>query len=68
MLELRDRWRDLQPEVEDLLLALETDVLRPPHHTGEVAGWLNVLADAIVAGTLLDEGVLRIVLAGHDAH
>jgi hypothetical protein len=59
VLELGDRWWDLQPEVEDLLLALETDVLWPSNHAGEIAGWLNVLADAIVAGTLLDERVLN---------
>lgn len=59
MLELSDRRWDLQPEVEDLLLALETDVLWPSNHAGEVAGGLDVLADAIVAGTLLDERILR---------
>jgi hypothetical protein len=58
MLELSDGRRNLQAEVEDLLLALETDVLRPPHHAGEVTGGLDVLADAEVAGPLLDEGVL----------
>ena len=58
VLELGNRWGDLQPEVEDLLLALETDVLWPPNHAREVAGWLDVLADAIVAGTLLDGRVL----------
>ena len=68
VLELGDRWGDLQPEVEDLLLALETNVLWPPNHAREVAGWLDVLADAIVAGTLLDEGVLGRVSAGRNAH
>jgi hypothetical protein len=58
MLELGDRRRDLQAEVEDLLLALKADVCGPSHHAREVALGLDVLADAIVLGTLLDERVL----------
>lgn len=59
VLELSDgRW-DLQSEVEDLLLSLKSDILWPSDHAGEVAGGLDVLADAIVAGTLLDERVLH---------
>ena len=58
VLELSDRGRDLQSEVQDLLLSLKSDVLRPSDHAGEVAGGLDVLADAIVAGTFLDERVL----------
>ena len=60
MLELGNRWGNLQPKVEDLLLALETNVLWPPNHAREVARWLDVLADTIVAGTLLDERVLDV--------
>jgi len=37
VLELGDRRRNLQAEVEDLLLALKTDILRPAHHTRKVA-------------------------------
>lgn len=58
MLELSNRRGDLQAHVEDLLLALKTDVCGPSHHARQVALGLNVLADAIVAGTLLDERVL----------
>src|ERR1700733_12840276 len=59
VLELGNRRGDFEAEVEDLLLALKTDILGPPHHAGEVALGLDVLADAIVARTLLNEGVLR---------
>ena len=57
--ELRDgRW-DLEAEVQDLLLALETDVFGPLHHAREVAPGLDVLANAEVARPLLDERVLK---------
>lgn len=59
VLELGNCRGNLQPHVEDLLLALETDILGPPHHAGEVPLGLDVLADTEVAGTLLDERVLR---------
>jgi hypothetical protein len=58
LLELGDRRRDLQPHVEDLLLALEADILRPLHHTRKVALGLDILADTEVLGTLLDQRVL----------
>lgn len=58
VLELGDSRGNLQAHVEDLLLALKTDVCGPSHHTREVALGLDVLADTIVAGTLLDERVL----------
>lgn len=58
LLELGDRRGDLQAEVEDLLLALETDVLGPLDHAREVALGLDVLADTEVARTLLKERVL----------
>jgi hypothetical protein len=50
-------YRDLQPQVEDLLLTLKTDILRPPHHAAEVASGLDVLADTEVARALLEERV-----------
>jgi hypothetical protein len=62
VLELGNRRWDLQTEVEDLLLALETDVCRPSDHATEVALGLNVLADAIVLGALLDERVLQLLV------
>jgi hypothetical protein len=61
VLELSDRRWDLQSEVEDLLLALETDILGPLHHTREVSSRLDVLTDAIVAATLLDKRVLDLL-------
>ena len=58
VLELRDRRGDFEAEVEDLLLALQTDVLGPAHHARQVALGLDVLADTEVAGFTLDERVL----------
>ena len=55
VLELGNRRGDLQTEVEDLLLALKTDVGGPPDHAAKVALGLDVLADAIVLGALLDD-------------
>ena len=63
VLELGNRRGDLQTEVEDLLLALKTDVGGPPDHAAKVALGLDVLADAIVLGALLDERVLFSVRA-----
>ena len=63
VLELGNRRGDLQTEVEDLLLALKTDVGGPPDHAAKVALGLDVLADAIVLGALLDERVLCSVRA-----
>lgn len=59
VLELGDcRW-DLQSEVEDLLLALEADILGPLHHTREVTVGLDVLTDTVVTSALLEERVLE---------
>lgn len=58
VLELSDRRRDLEAEVEDLLLALKTDVLRPSDHAAKVAGGLDILTDTEVSRPLLDERVL----------
>lgn len=60
VVELSDRGGDLETELQDLLLALETDILGPLHHAREVALGLDVLADTKVAGTLLDERVLQL--------
>lgn len=58
-MELSYRGRNFEAEVEDLLLALEADVLWPLYHAGEVTRRLDVLADAEVSGSLLDERVLE---------
>ena len=63
MLELGDGWGNLQAHVEDLLLALETDVRRPSYHARKVALGLDVLADTEVLGPLLEERVLELVSA-----
>ena len=57
-LELRDGWRNLEAHVQDLLLALKTDILGPLDETGEVTLGLDVLADTEVTGALLQERVL----------
>lgn len=67
VLELGDRRGNLEAEVEDLLLALETDVLGPLHHARQVAAGLDVLADAVVARPLLDERVLGLCQPWKDA-
>lgn len=43
------RW-DLQTTLEDNLLSLEADILRPLHESGEVGGGLDVLANTMVLG------------------
>lgn len=61
VLELRDRGGDLEAHVQDLLLALKTDIFGPLDEAGEITLGLDVLADTEVAGALLDERVLRTV-------
>jgi hypothetical protein len=56
------RW-NLEAEVQDLLLALKTNILGPLDKAAEVALGLDVLANTEVAGTLLDERVLGALLA-----
>lgn len=63
VLELGDRRGNLQAKVENLLLALKTDILGPLHHARQVALGLDVLTDAIVAGALLEEGVLHALVS-----
>lgn len=58
VLELGDGRGDLEAHVQDLLLALKTNILRPLDEAGQVALRLDVLADTEVTGALLDEGVL----------
>lgn len=57
--ELGDRRRDLETEVQDLLLALQTNILGPLNEAGEVALGLDILADTEVAAARLEEGVLK---------
>jgi hypothetical protein len=57
LVELVDRWGNLQPGLQDGLLPLEADVLGPLDEAGEIALGLDVLADAEVASALLKEGV-----------
>ena len=58
VLELGDRGGNLEAEVQDLLLALQTDVLGPLDETAKVTLGLDVLANAEVTGASLDERVL----------
>lgn len=58
VLELGQRGGDLETQAKDLALALEADILGPLYHARQVSLRLDVLADAIVARALLDEGVL----------
>ena len=59
VLELGQRRGNLETHLKDLLLALKADILRPLDHTANVSLGLDVLADAIVAGTLLEKRVLQ---------
>lgn len=62
-LELGDRRRNLQAHLQNLLLALETDILGPLDEARQVALGLDVLADAEVAWPLLDQRVLRRIVS-----
>jgi len=62
VLELGQRGGDLETQAEDLALALEADILGPLYHARKVSLGLDVLADAIVAGALLDKRVLGSLL------
>lgn len=59
VLELGQRGGNLETHLKDLLLALKADILRPLDHTAKASLGLDVLANAIVAGTLLDKRVLQ---------
>jgi voltage-gated potassium channel Kch len=62
VLELSNGRGNLQAKVQDLLLALKTDILGPLDEAGEVALGLDVLANTEVAGAALDERVLSALL------
>jgi len=58
--------RNLEALVKNDLLALKANVFGPFHEASEVTSGLNILADTIVAGALLEKRVLGrlAVLAG----
>jgi hypothetical protein len=58
VLELRNGRRHLEPQVQDLLLALQPDVFGPLDHARQVPLRLYVLPDAEVLGPPLNLGVL----------
>lgn len=58
VLELSNGRGNLEAHVQDLLLALQTDIFGPLDEAGQVALGLDVLADTEVAGALLDERAL----------
>lgn len=63
VLELSESRGNLQAHLKDLLLALKTDILGPLDHARDISLGLNVLADTVVAGSLLEERVLSGLLA-----
>lgn len=60
--ELSDSRRDLETHVQDLLLALKADILRPLDEAGQVALGLDILTDTEIAGAGLDERVLGLLV------
>ena len=60
-LELSDDWRDLDPGEEDPLLPLEGNVLGPPDKSGEIPPGLDAVANSIITGLGLEEGVSLLV-------
>lgn len=61
VLELGESRGNLQAHLKDLLLSLEADILGPLDHAGDISLGLDVLADTVAAGSLLEERVLVIV-------
>merc|ERR1719277_1393954 len=58
MVELVEGGGHLEAHEHDLLHALEADILRPPDEARQVALRLDVAAEAVVPGGLLEERVL----------
>lgn len=58
VLELSESRGNLQAHLKDLLLSLEADILGPLDHARDISLGLDVLADAEVARSLLEERVL----------
>jgi hypothetical protein len=63
VLELSESRGNLQAHLKDLLLSLEANILGPLNHATDISLGLDVLADAEVAGSLLEKGVLGGLLA-----
>ena len=63
-MELVDRGRDLEPGLEDGLLALQADVLGPLDEAAEVALRLDVLTDAEVPRAALEQRVHHLLHLG----
>jgi hypothetical protein len=59
VLELGESRGNLQAHLKDLLLSLEANILGPLNHATDISLGLDVLADAEVAGSLLEKGVLK---------
>jgi hypothetical protein len=55
--ELVDRWRDLEPGLEDGLLPLEADVLGPLDEAAQIPLGLDVLADGKIPRAFLEERI-----------
>jgi hypothetical protein len=54
---LVDRRRDLKTLVDDLLLTLKLNVMRPLDETRDITLRLNILTDTKVLGSLFDQRV-----------
>lgn len=63
VLELSESRGNLEAHLKDLLLSLETNILGPLDHARDISLGLDVLADAEVAGSLLEKRVLGGLLA-----
>jgi len=57
----KSRW-DLEAHVQNLALALETDIFRPLDHARHIADWLDILTDPKVARALLNQRILGTLL------
>jgi len=62
LVELVDAWWHLQSLLENDSLSLELDVLWPSHESSQVFLWLEILANAKVLGSLLEEWVVSLLL------
>lgn len=62
--ELVDGRGDLDTHTKNLALLLETNVARPFYKAGKITLGLNVVADAVVLDTLLEQRVLSLRLLG----
>jgi hypothetical protein len=63
--ELVDAWGNLESLLENGALALKLDVLWPSNESSQIALWLNILANAKVLASLLEERVGGGLLLAH---